>query len=62
MKKLTLNPELLRVDSFPTTQGAAAPRGTVRGHDDTMESEWCTMHDGCSKPPCDTLDHSCQTC
>ena len=60
MKKLTLNPELLSVESFPTV-AAPALRGTVRGHD-TMESEWCTTPETCSDYPCDTLDHSCQTC
>ncbi|HEX6372374.1 MAG TPA: hypothetical protein VF006_25870 [Longimicrobium sp.] len=62
MRKLTLDPELLRVDSFPTTARAAELRGTVRGHDDTMESEWCTQYKTCSEPPCDTLRETCATC
>ena len=62
MKKLTLDPERLRVDSFPTTDGRGAPRGTVRAHDDTIESEWCTMPRTCSRPPCNTLDYTCSTC
>jgi hypothetical protein len=61
MKKLTLDPEQLRVDSF-TTAHDADTRGTVRGHDDTVESEWCTTPEGCSCPPCDTKDWTCSTC
>lgn len=61
MKKLTLDPEMLRVDSWATTPAAADLRGTVRGHD-TMESEWCTLPRTCSQPPCDTLGDSCATC
>jgi hypothetical protein len=62
MRKLTLDPELLRVDSFPTMSRAAEPRGTVHGHDDTIESEWCTRYKTCSQPPCDTLRDTCATC
>jgi hypothetical protein len=42
MKKLTLNVESLRVESF-ATQEVDARRGTVRGHDDTVETENCTI-------------------
>lgn len=60
MKKLRLDTDMLRVDSFaPDAAGQA--RGTVRGHD-TMESEWCTMPKGCSDYPCDTRDWTCSTC
>lgn len=62
MKKLTLDPDMLRVDTFATTPGDAAARGTVLGHDDTMESEWCTMPKGCSAYPCDTRGDTCATC
>jgi hypothetical protein len=39
MKKLLLDLDALRVDSFATGDGAAA-RGTVRGHD-TRYTEFC---------------------
>ena len=40
MRKLKLQLENLAVDSFET--GTAADRhGTVRGHDDTRETEFC---------------------
>lgn len=42
MKKLQLDMDALRVVSF-ATQDAQALRGTVRGHDDTMETEWCSI-------------------
>ena len=61
MKKLTLDPDLLRIESFPTSEPRAL-RGTVRGHDDTQESEWCTTPETCSEPPCDTKYWSCDTC
>lgn len=61
MKKLSLDLGTLRVDSF-ATQDVEAARGTVRGHDDTMESEWCTLPKTCSQPPCDTRGDTCATC
>jgi hypothetical protein len=48
MKKLTLDLDGIRVESFATAESAGA-RGTVHGHDDTIETEWCTMEKGCSK-------------
>jgi hypothetical protein len=42
MRKLMLDVDALRVESF-ATQEAQAARGTVRGHDDTMETENCTI-------------------
>lgn len=62
MKKLTLDIDRLSVESFPTTAGDEAARGTVHGHDDTIESEWCTLPKTCSHPPCDTRDYTCATC
>jgi hypothetical protein len=32
MRKLTLDPDMLRVESFAPEAGAGAPRGTVAGH------------------------------
>ena len=42
MKKLALDLDTLRVESF-ATQATASARGTVRGHEDTMETEWCSI-------------------
>ena len=42
MKKLALDPETLRVESF-ATQEMAMGCGTVRAHDDTVETENCTI-------------------
>lgn len=62
MKKLMLDLDTLRVDSFATTASDDAARGTVRAHDDTIESEWCTMPKTCSRPPCNTEGYTCATC
>lgn len=53
MKKLALNVDTLRVESF-ATQEAASGRGTVRGHDDTMETEHCSI-DTCLLTTCLTI-------
>ena len=54
MRKLTLNVEKLKVDSFETVDEDRA-RGTVRAHD-TVETEWCTGY-----PDCISKGHQCQT-
>lgn len=36
--KLELKIDDLRVETFRTAEGAAPPRGTVRGHDDSERS------------------------
>ncbi|HYR10670.1 MAG TPA: hypothetical protein VEQ60_23030 [Longimicrobium sp.] len=55
MKKLALNVDTLRVESF-ATQETASGRGTVRGHDDTMETENCTIdYDTCLLATCLTI-------
>lgn len=54
MKKLMLDVDTLRVESF-TTQDVDARRGTVRGHDDTMETENCTLENTCLITTCLTL-------
>lgn len=53
MKKLALDVNTLRVESFATQETASA-RGTVRGHDDTMETEHCSI-DTCLLGTCLTL-------
>jgi len=53
MKKLALNLDTLRVESF-ATQDADARRGTVRGHDDTRETENCS-HYTCIFATCLTI-------
>ncbi|HEU0301321.1 MAG TPA: hypothetical protein VFR37_17785 [Longimicrobium sp.] len=42
MSKLALDVDSLRVESF-ATQEMASGRGTVRAHDDTVETENCTI-------------------
>jgi hypothetical protein len=55
MKKLMLDVDTLRVESF-ATQDVDARRGTVRGHDDTMETENCTIdYDTCLLATCLTI-------
>jgi hypothetical protein len=53
MKKLALNVDTLQVESF-ATQDVDARRGTVRGHDDTVETENCTI-DTCLLGTCLTI-------
>lgn len=50
MRKLALDVDSLRVESF-ATQAVAAHRGTVRGHD-TMETENCTFEYTCLVRTC----------
>lgn len=38
MHKLTLNPEMLRVESFTPESGAGATRGTVNARGDTVDA------------------------
>jgi len=57
MKKLTLNPDMLEVQSF-TTADEAAGRGTVRG-----EQGPCTCPTNCTCPACPTCGETCpETC
>ena len=49
MKKLTLDPESLRVESWATGD-AGEHRGTVRAHDDeTAVTEFCTQEHACTR-------------
>jgi len=48
MKKLTLNVELLAVESFHTAAKPSAPRGTVAARD-LLNTPWCVT------TPCPTL-------
>jgi hypothetical protein len=60
MKKLTLELDLLVVESFDT--GDAARGGTVRGHD-TQFTEWCnSTYLGCTYKGCDSQAGSCDSC
>jgi hypothetical protein len=55
MRKLALDVHTLRVESF-ATQEVQPARGTVRGHDDTVETENCTIDYGtCLLNTCLTL-------
>jgi hypothetical protein len=59
MRKLTLNVDNLKVDSFQT--GDEDRRiGTIRGHD-TVETEWCTGYPECisRRPQCQTPNNTC---
>ena len=61
MKKLTLDLDALQVESF-ATQDADARRGTVRAHDDTVETENCTIDQyTCFLRTCLTIK-TCRTC
>jgi hypothetical protein len=53
MKKLSLKVDALQVESFATLD-VDARRGTVRGHDDTVETEHCTI-DTCLLGTCLTI-------
>jgi hypothetical protein len=59
MKKLALRLDALQVESFATLD-VDARRGTVRGHDDTVETENCSI-DTCLLGTCLTLK-TCRTC
>ncbi|HTE18416.1 MAG TPA: hypothetical protein VK689_08545 [Armatimonadota bacterium] len=54
MRKLELDVDALRVESF-ATQAADTRRGTVRGHDDTVETENCTFEHTCLVRTCVSL-------
>ena len=55
MKKLSLSPEDLPVDSFPTETPGANRRGTVQGHD------WPVTRPECANTVYDTCD-TCDFC
>ena len=71
-KKLTLNPEDVSVQSFPTTADSATRTGTVRGFDASDstchekicncggETEWDITCDTCANN-CDTGLNTCPT-
>jgi len=55
MKKLSLSPEELRVESFPTEAAPSGSRGTVAAH-------WIVTRPECANTvydTCDTCDASC---
>jgi hypothetical protein len=49
MKKLKLEPDELRVESFPTVTAAEALRGTVAAAEATMQQTQCGS---CAGPTC----------
>jgi hypothetical protein len=51
MRKLNLHLDAIVVDSFPTTELGPAPRGTVRGLDNTVDQDSCA-----------TCGATCATC
>lgn len=55
MRKLSLHPESLVVESFPTTRGTRV-RGTVQGMDSvTIDQDTCAT----CPPSCDTCGGTC---
>jgi hypothetical protein len=54
MKKLSLSPEELRVESFPTEAAPSGSRGTVAAH-------WIVTRPECANTVYDTCD-TCNTC
>lgn len=56
MKKISLQLDSMRVESFETTSAAAAPRGTVKGHasDSTCFERYCTCDS--ANPECESVD------
>ncbi|HSU17197.1 hypothetical protein [Longimicrobium sp.] len=58
MRKIRLNPDQLRVESF-ATRAAAHERGTVRAHDDASGPSCpyaCTLDEPtCKGPLCNTI-------
>ncbi len=52
-RKLRLDPDLLRVESFDTAPGGSAPRGTVHGH-----SAW--TYRGCATQPFEACSGTCE--
>jgi hypothetical protein len=57
MKKLTLNLDTIRVDSFDTASPSARGRGTVQGHGTTI-TVGCTNF--CTLGPCVNSMETCQ--
>ena len=57
MRKLTLHPDDLRVESFETLSAAAGLRRTVRGHQEEPDTEEPTCGNSCP----DTCGESCDT-
>lgn len=52
MRKLRLDPESLRVESFRTSADGDGARGTVRGHD--YDTYYCTAPATYNYPGCNT--------
>ncbi|HEX6750582.1 MAG TPA: hypothetical protein VF092_25050 [Longimicrobium sp.] len=47
-KKIVLDPESLRLETFAPVEGRDGTRGTVRGHDDAPPTyEFCTWESYC---------------
>ena len=67
MGKIRLDVDALRVESFETSAGAA-PRGTVRGHGDTLAYDRCDTNEANCTLYCPggsggaSCDGSCDSC
>ncbi len=60
MKKLTLNVDDLRVESFSSVPAKLSSEGTVQGHATTRYKDYCTAEN--SAWICDTEEYSCISC
>jgi hypothetical protein len=62
-RKLRLDLQDLRVESFDPTVRAAGSRGTVFGRNETQQTNCYTFYDGCNYTPGGTCYQSCvDTC
>jgi hypothetical protein len=62
MKKLSLNPDSLRVESFDVSRGAPVGRGTVRANDSGATTFTATMVETTTDPNQNCMCHSGTPC
>ena len=53
MRKIQLDVDALKVESFPTSEGEAEKRGTVHGHNSFRGTCQETCQSTCAGPTCD---------
>jgi len=58
MKKLLLDPDALRVESFPTAEAERGDRGTVRAHFAT-QGHTCVLETACAGRSCVSFAATC---
>ena len=59
MRKVRLNPDQLRVESFPTVRDEREARGTVRGHDSWLDPASYSDDPRCVCPLLDSAPPPC---